>query len=583
MQLRDYQQEAVAASVAERQRGIWAQLVVLPTGSGKTPILAALPDAHHIRWGQESVLVLCHMEELIWQAAEKMSAWNPRRSVEIEKAEDRACPRADIVVASIPSLLGRSGAERLGRMSAVHFGIVICDEAHIFLAPGCLKILETFRVLKAASPDRSRMLLGTTATAFRSDNQGLEKVFQKIVYYRPMEWMVERGWLASPHAWSIRTEARIADVKIKRGGEFDDHQLSVAINTPDRNRVVVEGYREHGMNLPGLAFTVDVQHACDLAQSFRDAGIPAWPISGQTGRSDRQALFRGLRDGSVRVLTSCQALGIGTDLPYATVGMYTRPFRHPLPLIQQFGRVMRPWPSPEDRAAARFPRQPKPYAIHLDFVDNFGNHRIQTVPTLFGLRINFDPRGKSLTETVQQIRDLGVSLGQVDNLEQARHFAEMVDVMAPARSLPSELRAVTKLSWVQSGDSCYRLQRPSDKSVYEVRVDTLGGADLLVTKSGAQAKIGSYAALKQAVKAAERMIPWYERRMVSAFGGWRSKEPKDAQIQMLYGKDRAALKAKFGDLKTFRDFVLSEFQRGNQSFNRGGISDRISMLTVAKG
>ena len=578
MRLRPYQREAIAASVDERRHGVWAQLCVLGTGAGKTVIFGHLPVAHGVKWGEESVVVLCHMDELVWQAAEKMKQCNPGCAVGVEKADHHASPHVDILVASVPSLI----RDRLKRFPPERFRMVIHDESHTALADSPMAVFRHFQVLKGENPDTSKLLYGTSATVRRSDNRGLEKIFQKIVYEKGVLPLVREGWLAEPRAWRICTESSIAEVPVTRAGELEESGLSIAINTPARNRVIVDNYLEKGGGYPALAFTVDVQHAVDLAKQFRDNGVEAWPLSGATPRDERKRLFEAHRDGEIKVLASCAVLGLGVDLPAATVGLYARPFRNSLPLIQQVGRIMRPYPSPEDREAGYYPRFIKPYALHLDFVDNFGRHSIRSIPSLFGLRFDFDPQGRSIPEVIAELEEMNLDLQSVTSVEQARHFAEMVDLMGEPAPVPVEIRDSAKLNWVQAAEGTFRLQRPKDKSFLELRINVLGGVDLSVSKHGNVTPVKGFPSFARAVKYAEAMVPRWEKRMISVGGDWRNREPSLMQIQMLYGRDRENIRKKFSGLKEFSAFVLSEHNRGNHSWSRGGVSDRINMLTVAK-
>jgi ATP-dependent helicase IRC3 len=99
-ELRPYQREAVAAVIAARKRGVRRQVVVLPTGAGKTVIFARLA-----RIAKRPVLVLAHRSELLEQARDKIArALGDADAVAIEQADRRAPPGVKVVVASLRSL-----------------------------------------------------------------------------------------------------------------------------------------------------------------------------------------------------------------------------------------------------------------------------------------------------------------------------------------------------------------------------------------------------------------------------------------------------------------------------------------------
>jgi len=95
--LRPYQQEALDAIISYADKGVKRQLVVLPTGAGKTVIFSHLPL---IKKDSLPMLVLAHRAELLDQARNKIMASNPELSVEIEQAERKA-GHCDVVVASV--------------------------------------------------------------------------------------------------------------------------------------------------------------------------------------------------------------------------------------------------------------------------------------------------------------------------------------------------------------------------------------------------------------------------------------------------------------------------------------------------
>ena len=106
--LRPYQKEALESIQTHIDKGITKQLVVLPTGAGKTVIFSNIPQTIK---DSLPMLVLAHRGELLTQAKDKILWSNPELDVQIEKAEDTA-DLCDVVVASVPTL-GRSDSERM--------------------------------------------------------------------------------------------------------------------------------------------------------------------------------------------------------------------------------------------------------------------------------------------------------------------------------------------------------------------------------------------------------------------------------------------------------------------------------------
>jgi superfamily II DNA or RNA helicase len=116
LHLRDYQEEAVEAVIAEARQGVRRQLVVIPTGGGKTLIVAALSQKAHGR-----VLMLVHRDELIEQSVEKFGWVWPEEQIGVVKAERDEHDRR-VVVASVQTLAHK---RRRDRLNAREFSLVI--------------------------------------------------------------------------------------------------------------------------------------------------------------------------------------------------------------------------------------------------------------------------------------------------------------------------------------------------------------------------------------------------------------------------------------------------------------------------
>src|SRR5690348_9432228 len=111
MSIRPYQAAGLAAIEKKYQAGIRRQLLVAPTGTGKTVLFSQLPRVLKGLGLSGQLLVLAHRKELIEQAADKIARWNPGLSIGIERAEEISDPNANIVVASVPTL-GRKASPR---------------------------------------------------------------------------------------------------------------------------------------------------------------------------------------------------------------------------------------------------------------------------------------------------------------------------------------------------------------------------------------------------------------------------------------------------------------------------------------
>ena len=215
--LRDYQRECLHAIYDRYRAGVRRQLVCLPTGSGKTVVFADFPRYFRM---QNQMLVLAHRAELLNQARDKIRQANPDLRVAVEQAGRRADPDSDVVIASVPTL-GRRGSDRIQGLDADRFYLVVVDEAHHATAKTYRRVLEYFGLFAPRTP---KLLVGFTATPKRGDGQGLDAVFEEIVFSRGLPEMIQAAYLAPVAGFRVETDIDLSRVKT-RLGDFVTSQL----------------------------------------------------------------------------------------------------------------------------------------------------------------------------------------------------------------------------------------------------------------------------------------------------------------------------------------------------------------------
>lgn len=359
IQLRDYQVETLEAIAAAYKKGKRRQLVVLPTGTGKTVIFASLAKRLNV-----PTLILAHRDELIRQAVEKISLVWPEAAVGVVKAERDESDR-QVVVASVQTLARQ---DRFERLDPQRFRLVIVDESHHVPAISYVKVLEAAGVF----PDPgTKLLVGVTATPQRGDGKGLGGVFDEMVYQKSLLDMIRRGYLVDLKAVRVRTRVDLSGVRMVRG-DFDERDLALAVNTPERNALVARAYLEQAAGKKAIAFAVDVAHARDLAAAFRQAGVATEFVHGGTPAEERRAILRRLRTGETRVVTNCSVLTEGFDEPSLECIVMARPTRSQGLFVQMAGRVTRTYPGKE-------------CGLILDVADATTRHDICDAGVLFGV------------------------------------------------------------------------------------------------------------------------------------------------------------------------------------------------------
>lgn len=285
-QKRDYQLQAIEAVFEELSAGTNRQLVVMATGLGKTFVSREIASQFN------HILFIAHREELIDQAYVVYDEQYPlqvgiikEKTFEVDKK---------IVVASVQTL-----TNRLQLLKPDEFDLVIIDELHHYMAPSYLRVAHFFQ---------PQLLIGLTATPHRLDGLSLHNVVDKIVFEYGIDKGVVNGWLCELDAFRIRTGSDLSKVK-RTGGDFAKKELSVAVDSPERNRLVAEKYVQYAGERQAIVFAVDVRHAINLCNEFRLLGINAdYVVSDEDLTPERKQVISDFKAGRIQVLTNCMIL-----------------------------------------------------------------------------------------------------------------------------------------------------------------------------------------------------------------------------------------------------------------------------------
>lgn len=335
-ELRDYQLEAVEAVRADWAGGLTRLGVVLPTGCGKTDILAK-PATDAARAGKR-VLVLAHRAELLDQITERCAMHAPElpRAGRMQGQRTSGL-RRPIVAASVDTLANEKRQRQLERYGKPHpFDLVIVDECHHAASPSYMKVLTW-----AGSFD-GVPTLGMTATMTRADKRGLGDVWEKVSFQRSIKWAIDEGWLVEPIGRVVVTDHMDLDkAKVSRG-DYQDGELGEMV-AQDVDQIV-RAWLEHASDRITVAFTPNVASAQALAEEFRRAGVATGEVYGSTPDDERNLIYKQLAAGDLRVLVSVMVTTEGWDCPPVSCVLMARPTKLPGLYQQIVGRGLRPSP-----------------------------------------------------------------------------------------------------------------------------------------------------------------------------------------------------------------------------------------------
>ena len=325
--LRDYQLATVAGVREQMAAGHKRILVVIPTGGGKTTIGGFMVQGTVARGGR--VLWLAHRKELVEQAHERISDGRTGFGLKAGVMMAGHPPRRAhaVQVASIATLIRRD-------IPAAR--VVVVDEAHHSVSAGFLKVLDQY-------PDA--VVIGLTATPYRLDGRGLGDVYTALVAPVSIADLQAEGYLTPVRYFGTRKdlEPKLDQVK-SIGGDYDPAALFKQFDTRTLYDGVVANYRRFANASRAIVFNVNVEHSLKVCQAFRDAGIAACHVDGETPRHERETVLTAFRRGEFEVLCNVNILTEGFDLPAIETVILNRATKSKSLYLQMVGRGLRPAP-----------------------------------------------------------------------------------------------------------------------------------------------------------------------------------------------------------------------------------------------
>ena len=354
--LRPYQQEAVERVRQAFLSGHRAVLFVLPTGGGKTVVFSHIAEQAAARG--KRIAVLLHRAELLDQACRSLAAMGVRHGViAAGRSMNLAAP---VQVASVQTL-----ARRLAQLPADLFQLLVVDEAHHSNAGTWAKVIGHFE---------RALLLGVTATPVRGDGRGLGEFYSALVLGPSAAWLCAEGYLAPARVFAPPLGFSVKGLR-RRMGDFDLRQAAGELGGSRILGDAVSHYLSHLSGSTAIAFCCSIAHAQVVAETFSERGVAAASIDGSMDPLQRRRLLEQLGSGELQVLTSCNLIGEGVDVPSVGGCLLLRPTQSLALHLQMIGRCLRP--------------QPGKQAVILDHVGNIerlGHHLDEQEWSLEGVR-----------------------------------------------------------------------------------------------------------------------------------------------------------------------------------------------------
>lgn len=341
-ELRPYQDLLIEGARSEFIAGKKRTCIVAPCGAGKTVIMAWMSAQSKSRGNR--VMFVVHRQELIEQSSETFKDMSIPHG--IIAAGYPIIPGESIQIASVQTV-----TRRLNKLFPPD--LIILDEAHHATAGTWRKLLEAF-------PEA--LVVGLTATPARLGGQGLGDVFESLVIGPTVKELIEWGNLAPYRYYAPPVKANLEGLRVKYG-EFDRSDVALAMDKSEIIGDIIAQYQRLAEGMQAVCYCVSRAHSEHTAEMFRQAGISALHIDGESSDLVRTTAISDFKAGKIKVLCNVDLISEGFDVPAMEAVILARPTQSLTLFIQQAMRAMR-----IDK------NKPDKVAVIIDHVGNVYRH-----------------------------------------------------------------------------------------------------------------------------------------------------------------------------------------------------------------
>ena len=326
MLLRDYQSDICSrvSDAFDKHRSVMVQM---PTGTGKTMVLAELVKRLMMKDEGIRILIVAHRRELIEQIKATVKRMGLNADNQLSVINNQT-----IIVESIQTISRR--------IATIEFApsLVVIDEAHHALA-------KTYKMMWETWPDAK--FLGLTATPCRLNGKGFTDLFDVLVQSWDIPTFIKEKWLATYDFVSIKADSRtqqlISSLK-KRGadGDYQVKEMDAVLNKRPSIERLYNCVMEYAHNRKGFVYAININHARSIAEYYQSQGVHAVAIDSHTSVKERERIISSFRSGGLQVLVNVDIFSEGFDCPDVEFIQLARPTLSLAKYLQMVGRGLRP-------------------------------------------------------------------------------------------------------------------------------------------------------------------------------------------------------------------------------------------------
>lgn len=347
--LRKYQREGVDSIMGyfEASEKPGNPLVVLPTASGKSLVMATFIQETLTEWPDIKILMLTHVKELIDQNEKELLGIWPEAPVGVYSA---GLGRREInplfqriTIAGIQSVFKKTA--EIGT-----FDLILVDECHLIPAKGEGMYRSFLEAQAALNPFVK--VIGFTATPYRLGTglltEGKNRIFEDICYEKNVGELVKEGYLAPLVSKGGVAKADMSTVKV-RGGEYVPDQMAAAYDQEDLVKAAVDEICWYGEDRKScLLFCASIEHAIHCRDEVRSRGLTAEMICGDTPDDERDRILEGFKAGDPWAVTNVGVLTTGFNYRGLDLIAILKSTKSTSLYVQILGRGMRTFPGKEN-------------------------------------------------------------------------------------------------------------------------------------------------------------------------------------------------------------------------------------------
>ena len=338
IQLYDYQRE-MSERIEAAFRSCQSVMVQMPTGTGKTILLAEVVKREKGKGKNPCVWIVVHRRELVEQIKASLTAslnvecemLNATHNVKCEMLNVKRGKQLDSSLFTLPSSLKPRVFSIQWLSKHYHEleerpSLIIIDEAHHAVA-------KTYKEVMDAYPEARK--LGLTATPCRLNRRGFTDLFDVLLQSLSYNKFIADGWLSLYDYMSIKEDSedwRLVNSLKKRGadGDFSLKEMSEKLNVLPSIERLCDTVMRYARNMKGIVYAIDIKHAEHIAEYYREHGLNAVAISSKTPKEERKRIIERFRNTNGGTIcqgmdmkdsfknTNCQELSMNYSTNYST-------------------------------------------------------------------------------------------------------------------------------------------------------------------------------------------------------------------------------------------------------------------------